>query len=97
MNRYAIIETNSGYVWGVVNAQSALDACTEVDKAVGGDPGEGWYQTVPAGEWNTDRGYYDVRQAPEGFDVDDGQDREQIAAVNALPRVGMFQWIDEGN
>lgn len=93
MQRFAILESNSGYVWGVVNAETALAACAECDREVGGDRGEGAYESVSVGELNTTRGVYDVRIAPEGFDVQDGQDRDEIAAVDALPRAGLFGWV----
>ena len=86
------IESNSGYVWGVVDAETALAACAACDAEVGGDRDEGAYEAVSASELRTTRGVYDVRTAPAGFDVQDGQDREEIAAVEALPRAGVFGW-----
>ena len=62
--RFAIIESNSGYVWGVVNAESALAACAEVDREIGGDRGDGHYESVSEDELRTTRGVYDVRLAP---------------------------------
>lgn len=97
--RYAVLETNSGYVWAVVDAQSPLDACYEADNRAGGSPedfnGVGKYVEVSVSDINTTKGHYDVREAPSGFDVQDGQDREQIAAVEALPRAGVFTWQAE--
>ncbi len=37
VNRYAVIDNPSGYVWGVVNADSPLDACNRIDAEVGGE------------------------------------------------------------
>ena len=96
MKTYAIIETNTGFVWGVVESDYALQACYDVDMQAGGvheEPGE--YQEVqPHDAWTVKpRSMYDVRLAPEGFDVLDGQDPEQIAAVEALPRVGLYAWV----
>ena len=93
MQRFAIIESNSGYVWGVVDAETALAACAACDAEVGGDRGEGAYEEVSASEPRTTRGVYDVRMAPAGFDVQDGQDSDDIAAVEALPRAGRFGWV----
>ena len=93
MQRFAIIESNSGYVWGVVDAETAMAACAACDAEVGGDRGEGAYEEVSASELRTTRGVYDVRTAPAGFDVQDGQDREEIAAVEAMPRAGVFGWV----
>ncbi len=96
MQRFAIIESNSGYVWGVVDAETALAACAACDAEVGGDRGEGAYEEVSASELRTTRttrGVYDVRTAPADFFVQDGQDRDEIAAVEALPRSGVFGWV----
>ncbi len=32
VNRYAVIDNPSGYVWGVVNADSPLDACNRIGR-----------------------------------------------------------------
>jgi hypothetical protein len=93
MNRFAIIESNTGYVWGVVNAESALAACAACDADAGGDRGEGYYEEVSESELRTSRGVYDVRTAPEGFSVTDGQADDDIERVSALPRAGVFGWV----
>lgn len=93
MQRFAIIESNSGYVWCVVNADSALAACSICDAETGGDRGEGHYETVGVGDLRTTRGVYDVRVAPAEFDVQDGRAAESIAAVEALPRAGIYAWV----
>jgi hypothetical protein len=93
MNTYAILESNTGYVWGVVQAESAIAACAVCDAEVGGDRDEGAYEEVGTSELRTTRGVYDVRTAPAGFSVQDGQDRDEIAAVEALPRAGVFGWV----
>ncbi|HOW47358.1 MAG TPA: hypothetical protein PLB26_06860 [Rubrivivax sp.] len=88
--RFAILEPNSGYVWGVVDAESAIEACSVLDRKIGGRPDEGAYE--PIGDLDPSRDAYDVRLAPAGFDADDGQDPAAIAAVNAMPAVGLFAW-----
>ena len=93
MERFAILESNSGYVWGVVSAESALAACALVDAETGARPEAGTFESVSVGELLTTRGVYDVRTAPAHFDVADGQDRAEIAAVTALPRAGVFGWV----
>lgn len=92
MQRFAVLESNSGYVWGVVSAESAFAACSAVDAEVGNRPESGKYESVSVGELRTTQGVYDVRSAPAEFDVADGQDRDAIAAVEALPRAGVFGW-----
>jgi hypothetical protein len=95
MNRFAIIESNSGFVWGVVDASDALAACIACDSEVGNRPEAGHYEPADLADLRTTRGVYDVRTAPEGFDVQDGQDPEAIAAVNSLPRAGVFGWVND--
>ena len=95
MNTYAIIETNSGFVWGVVESATARQACYDVDMQAGGWHEEaGEYQEAGASDLRTTRGVYDVRIAPKGFDVQDGQDADAIAAVNAMPRAGIYGWVE---
>jgi len=98
MARFAVLESNSGFVWGVVDADCPLAACSAVDEDAGCHHDEaGIYETVSLGELRTTRGgIYDVRSAPEGFDVQDGQDRSAIDAVEALPRAGVFGWVSFG-
>ena len=93
MQRFAILESNSGYVWGVVDAETAIDACSVCDAEIGGDRGAGQYESASYSDLRTTRGVYDVRIAPAGFDVQDGQDPASIAAVEALPRAGIYGWV----
>jgi hypothetical protein len=88
--RFAIIDSYSGFVMGVVDAASAADACAAVDAEAGNGRHDGKYIEVDASELLTTRCLYDVRVAPAGFGVDDGQDPDQIATVDALPRVGVY-------
>ena len=94
MNRFAIIESNSGYVWGVVDAEDALSACSAVDSQSGCECGTGQYEPVSVSELRSTRGVYDVRFAPAGFAVNDGQNADEIASVDAMPRAGVFGWVD---
>lgn len=94
MPRFAILESNSGFVWGVVDANSALEACHAVDSELG-DGGRYVYEAVNASELRSTRGCFDVRIAPSGFDVEDGQDLSSIADVEALPRAGIFASVED--
>jgi hypothetical protein len=93
--RFAIIESYTGYVMGVVDAESAADACAAVDAETGNARHDGAYEEVCVSELRTTRGVYDVRVAPAGFDVKDGQDPDEIAAVVTLPRAGVFGWVQK--
>lgn len=90
MTCYAIIESNTGFVWAVVDADDALAACYAADRETGGRPEDGQYEPAPTSDLRSTRGVYDVREAPAGFDVDDGQDATEIERVQALPRAGIY-------
>ncbi len=90
--RYVIIETNSGYVWWCGDAEDAIGACERADAEIGGRVG-GEYAEISEHEARTTEGAYDVREAPAGFDVDDGARRAEIARAQALPRVGFFRFV----
>ncbi len=99
MPRYAIIESVTGYVWGVVDASSARDACYTVDRVNGAGPSwgaEGTFLRVSARELHTNRSLYDVRLVPPGFDVWDGTSHESVAAVKAMPRAECYVWNSWG-
>jgi hypothetical protein len=94
--RFAIIETYTGHVWGVVDAETAEAACAAVDQQT--DPSArigGRYERVPASEARTTRCLYDVRVAPPGFELEDGPDEDVLAAVEALPRAGVYAWVGD--
>lgn len=84
---FAMIDLNSGFVWGVETALDAVSACRQMDEAIGA-----YGRSYDEGLASDTRGGtdgYAVYEAPAGFDVTDGQDVEQIAAVEALPRVAV--------
>jgi hypothetical protein len=94
--RFAVIETYTGQIWGVVDAETAEAACAAVDQQT--DPSArigGRYERVPASEARTTRCLYDVRVAPPGFELEDGSDEDVVAAVEALPRAGVYAWVEE--
>lgn len=87
--RFATIEINSGYVWWVGDAVDEIDACRKSD-AEGQSQVEGEYRRITASESSNTDGGYVVYEAPAGFDVNDGQDEDEIAAVSALPLAGYY-------
>jgi hypothetical protein len=83
MTRYALIDNYSGYIWGVANATSAIDAARVVDTDIGGDPRE--YEEVSRFDFANSSGYH-VYEVPAGYDVDDGQSRNEIARLEEVGR-----------
>jgi hypothetical protein len=99
MTNYALIDLHSGFVWGVADAASPEDACRAVDTEVGPtEPRE--YEVHGPGSSAARDGQagYLVHRVPVGFEVYDGQDRGEIASVEAHPleAVVLFQtkWAD---
>lgn len=93
MTRFAILETNSGFVWGVVDAADAIEACRVMDADIGSRGRT--YSEGSVSDLRTTAGAYDVRIAPAGFDVDDGQDADAICAVDAMPRAAIILTTDD--
>lgn len=83
--RYAVIDIASGYVWGVADATSPVEAAQLVDQEIGGEPRT--YEEVPRGEVSS--ATYAVHEAPAGFAVADGRDLETIRVVEEM-RVAAF-------
>ncbi len=92
MPRFAILESNTGFVWGVTDAATAAEACRVIDEDVGVYGRS--YSEGSVSDLRTTRGAYDVRVAPENFNVFDGQDADEIAAVEALPREAVILTAD---
>jgi hypothetical protein len=87
--RFALIELNSGYVWGCYDAASPEEAIKAADRDNGADPVE--YERVYKGDCRTTDGGFAVYVAPAGYTVTDGQDHAAITAVEALPLVGYYR------
>jgi hypothetical protein len=84
--RFALIDHETGHVRWVGDAATPEAACQRATAETGGRPGTAYEHCtlLPTGT-----GYL-VYRAPPGFDVGDGQDAVQIAAVRALPFLGRF-------
>lgn len=93
LKNFALIELNSGFVWWVGEAETPADACMRADADI--DQPRGDYDQISASEIRSTAGGYAVHVAPVGFDVQDGQDREAIAAVSAMPLSGYFRLIGD--
>ena len=89
MKRFAIIESNSGFIFGVVDAENPLAACAALEADIGVDRGEGAYEYA---EYETGDIYF-VHEVPDGFEVQNGQDQEEINAADLMPRVAACTWV----
>ncbi|MEL6280851.1 MAG: hypothetical protein AAFR28_18515 [Pseudomonadota bacterium] len=76
MNTYAIIERNSGYIWGVVKATDPIEACRTMDADIGGEPRE--YEEVYRETDLKENGYL-VFKVANGWWCDNYQSEEHIA------------------
>jgi hypothetical protein len=79
--RYAIIDRLTNFIWGVVDAETAVDACRAVDAEFQEFGYE--YAVVPAARRSQARSAYAVFKVPAGFSVRDGTDPAEIRAVKS--------------
>lgn len=97
MDKFALIDINSGFVWGVTEAANAENACQRIDYDIG--ERNRTYDThgpdSGAHRWGKD-GYL-VYRVPADFEVDDGQDADQIAATEAHPRIAIVLTGSQGD
>lgn len=91
--RFALIDSNSGYVWGVTSASTPADACQVID-ADFGEHGRR-YEEISASESGRDHyRVFDATTLDARFDDAGGQDQGFIDAVDALPLVARIAWVD---
>lgn len=82
--KYAIIEDYSGYVWGVIEAETPVDACRKLDEEIGGEPRT--YENIGSARWYGNGGCYHVHIAPDDYECENGgDDAKEIAMVEAMP------------
>lgn len=91
MERFALLNGHTGYVWWVGNAENAAAACMAADAEIGGRPYESRYEYEPASraEAEMQNGYL-VYSAPSDFDVEDGMSSAEIERVIALDYAGGY-------
>lgn len=85
LSTYATIDMHSGYVWWTGQAASALDACKASDVEYGSFDDVREYLEVTLSERGS--ASFAVYAIPADLVIDDGQDEEQIAAVEACQLV----------
>ena len=83
--RFATIDLNSGFVWWIGDAEDPADACARSHAETGNTQAE----FVECR--GTDGATYAVHEVPAGFDVEDGQQADAIAATEAHPFAGYFR------
>lgn len=79
MTKFATIDTNSGYIWWAGEAADAIDACKKSDVEGNNEARE--FEEVPRS--HRANANYAVYQIADSLHIDDGQDKELIAAVEA--------------
>ena len=96
MPRYIAIEHNSGFVWGDAFATTPETACTAIAHEAAGQnqPLQTWERVPPLHD--PDGGFH-LYVAPDDFPaVDDGQDQDLIAQVQAVcEHVGDYRPVKE--
>ncbi len=89
MTRYALLDNNSGLVWGIVDANTPADACRRVDEDFG-EPGRTYMELLTRA--GSTEGAYEVYEVPADFDVRDGATQEAIDAVMAHRHVATVRY-----
>ena len=79
MTKYATIDMNSGYVWWAGEAMHPVEACKNSDLEGNNEARE--FEEITRSQ--REHAAYAVYQIPADLSIDDGQDKEQIAAVEA--------------
>lgn len=93
MTRYILIDNASGYIWGETNAETPEEACRLVDYSIDRSNSRTYFEAYSL---DSNESGYHVYEAPERFpEIEDGQNLEEIMAVEALRRVATFQIVDE--
>ena len=82
MNRYALIDENSGFIWGVCFAADPIAACQIIDEKLG--EMDRCYMDIGCGRFNGRSGYHVYIISADAV-IDDGQDDDQIALVAGSP------------
>lgn len=88
--RYAMIDSHTGYVWGIETAESPVAACRQMDYAIDPSAADGRdYEEISQSEARGGRDCYYVYDATT-LAVD--AQRDDAAVVQALPFVGCVGW-----
>lgn len=92
MTRYALIDNYTGFVWGVTDASDPIEACALVDAETGDTDRQ--YDTYPARLLEREsRSGYRIHKVPDDFDVEDGQNEDEIERVLSWPCVAGVCWL----
>jgi hypothetical protein len=92
MKKYATIDMNSGFVFWAGEADSPEQACTMSDLEAGAQHSPSWKEIRVS---NRHAATYAVYEIPADLEVTDGQDEDQIEAVEQNALAGYYQRIEE--
>jgi hypothetical protein len=82
MTRYAIIDENSGFVYGIEDADDPIAACDAMGRKLG--EYDSAYEDIGCARFDGRSGYH-VYEAPADYQCRDGQDDAEIALVQSMP------------
>jgi len=88
MTRYATIDLQSGYVWGVTESADPASAVSAIDAEANMSRPRIFETTDRRDAYS--RGGYALYAVPDALVIDDGQDRATIAAVESARLVGYY-------
>lgn len=90
-HNFVLVDNASGYIWWAGSDASPEAACAAATLETGGEMAK--YREVH--NLAANEGGYHVYSAPAGYSVKDGQDRDEIETVSAMPLVGKFAQVTE--
>ena len=91
--KYAAIELNSGFVWGVTSAETPEAACAAIQSEATGFREAFTFESISKSDANTTAGGFALYEVAENFDVQDGQAIDEIEKTKAYPLTGYFREV----
>ena len=92
MKKFAAIELNTGYVWGVTSAETPELACSAIQAEADGSREASVFVEISKSDASTASGFA-IYAVDDGFEVLDGQASDEIEKTESFPLVGYFREV----
>lgn len=91
MKKYAAVDLNSGFVWGVASAVTPEAACAAIASEADSHREFLDFESISNYEVRETSGGFAVYAVDENYEVQDGAAAGEIAKTKAFPLVGYFR------